>query len=790
MEENQINKLGELPDYMQVIRNYSKHWLWFLLALMITIFAAYTYLRYATPKYAAKAKIQIIEEQGAGSELGVFQDMDFLSGENKVEDEIEIINSRSNFIEVVNKLRTNISIIHIGNIKSSELYDKSPVTVSFISPDSVISNRRVEFYVHLDSENTYTYKESLDESGQVIAFGKNVSTPLGEAVITPNVDNFPRYKNATLEIKVRPVAVIAEEYRNKTIISPADKQSNILNLSYDDPVQQKAIDILSELIRTYNENAVADRKAIADKTSLFIEERIDFIYNNLSTVDESEEDFRTKRGLTNIESESDINLSLGADMQRELNNTATQLNIASSMREIVEEEGQYDLLPANIGLSDPTISSTTAKYNQLISERNRLLKSSNEKNPIIVNLDQEINGLKRIMKSSLNGMIQNLNMQASGLNRQQSRLNSRIYSTPKNQRALRDITRKKETTESLYLYLLQKREEAQITFASSKPKSKIVDRAYAPSEFPTSPKPIIVYLGAILLGFIVPFSVIFVRSILDNKVHSRASLEKVIGDIPVLGELPKTKRVNQRSIKKNDRSVLAESLRIISSNLDYVLNKGSSKKKNIIFITSSIPGEGKTFVASNLAMILAGSNSKVLLIGADIRNPQINNFFTDQEIDKKKRKNDILGLTDFLYNEELAFDDIRNTINVYDESIDIIYSGKVPPNPGELIKSDRIKFLIETASSKYDYVIVDTAPVMVVSDTLRISKYSDHTIYVTKAGITEIKLLEYPIKLERDGQLKNLSFVVNGVKGSNLGYYGKYGYGYGTNKKRWWKSKS
>ena len=787
MEEYQNNRLGELPDYMQVIRNYTKHWLWFLLSLVMAIFTAYTYLRYATPKYAAKAKVQIIEEQGAGSELGVFQDMDFISGENKVEDEIEIINSRSNFIEVVNKLRTNISYVVIGKVKNSELYDKSPVTVSFISPDSIISNRRAEFFIDLDSENTFTYKKSLDETGQVIDFGKNVATTLGDVVITPNLDNFDRFKKSTIIVKVIPITVIAEEYRNKTIISPADKQSNILNLSYNDPVQQKAIDILSELIHTYNENAIADRKAIADKTSLFIEERIDFIYNNLSTVDETEEDFRTERGLTNIESESDINLSLGADMQREMNNTATQLNIASSMRNIVEEEGDYDLLPANIGLSDPTISSTTAKYNQLVSERNRLLKSSNEKNPIIVNLDQEINGLKSIMKSSLSGMIQNLNLQASGLSRQKSRLNSRLYSTPKNQRALRDITRKKETTESLYLYLLQKREEAQITFASSKPKSKIIDKAYAPSEFPASPKVPIIYLGALLLGIMAPFSIIFLRSMLDNKVHSKSNLEKVIGDIPVLGELPKTKKISQRSIKKNDRSVLAESLRIISSNLDYVLRKGSSKKKNIIFITSSIPGEGKTFFSSNLATILANSSNKVLLIGADIRNPQINNFFTDQDIDKKKRKNNSLGLTDFLYNEELSFNDVKNTIVVHDENIDIIYSGKVPPNPGELIKSERIKILMDEASSKYDYVIVDTAPIMVVSDTLRITKYSDHTIYVTKAGVTELKLLEYPIKLEREGQLKNLSFVVNSVKGSNLGYYGKYGYGYGDNNKKWWK---
>ncbi|WP_289040644.1 tyrosine-protein kinase [uncultured Zobellia sp.] len=786
MEEYQSTGLGDLPEYREVIRTYTRHWPWFLLAICLCFLLAYTYLRYATPKYEGRAKIQIVEEDGAGTELSLFQDMDLLSGENKVEDEIEIINSRSNFIEVVNKLRTNISVVLIGNIKNSELYDKSPIAVSFISSDSVISDKRSEFYIELSSDDSYTFKESIDESGTQVSFGKNVKTPLGEAVIVPNVENFKRYKGATLLIKIRPVAEVAEEYRSKAIISPIDKASNILNMVYKDPIQQKAIDILSELIRTYNENAVSDRKAIADKTSLFIEERINSIYDNLSNVDETEEDFRTERGLTNVESESNINLSLGADMRRELNNNATQLNIAQSMRDIIEEDEEYDLLPANIGLADPAISNTTAKYNQLVSERNRLLKSSNEKNPIIVNLDQEINGLKSIMKSSLNSSIKNLQLQASGLNRQQSRLNSRISSTPKNQRALRDITRKKETTESLYLYLLQKREESQIAYASSKPKSKIIDKPYGPSEFPISPKPLIVYLGAFLMALVFSFSVIFLQSMLDNKVKNRASLEKIIGDFPVLGELPKTRNKERRSIQKNDRSVLAESMRIISSNLDYILKKGTSNDKNVIFVTSSIPGEGKTFFSSNLAMILADSQNKVLLIGADIRNPQINNFFFEHSNDNVKSKKRI-GLTDYLHNEELSVSDVITTMDVNEGNISIIYSGKVPPNPGELIKSKRIELMMKEVSGMYDYVIVDTAPIVVVSDTLRLSKYAEHTIYVTKAGVTELKLLEYPIKLQKEGQLKNISFIVNAVKGSHLGYYGKYGYGYGESRKKWWK---
>ncbi|NAS11509.1 GumC family protein [Poritiphilus flavus] len=786
MEEYSRNQLAELPDYKEVVRRYTKHWIWFALAIALGISCSYVYLRYATKKYAAKAKIQILPERGAGQELNIFNEMDLLTGEeNVVEDEIEIINSRSNFIEVVNRLKTNIRIVHLGNIKNSEIYPNSPIQLNFISPDSVINNKEIDFYVELDTEATFRYRGSENGSPQTIAYGKNVVTPLGEVVITPNSEYFKQFKGENLRIEVRPVSRLAEEYREKVLIKPADKVSNVLNLSYNDPVQQKAIDILTELVNVYNENGIADRKAVADKTSNFIEERISSIYENLADVDESEEDLRTLRGLTNIESESNINLNVSASTQRELSNVNTQLNIAESMKGIVDNETDFGLLPSNIGLSDPTIANATTKYNQLIAERNRLLKSSNEKNPIIVNLDQEITGLKRIMQSSLEGMIDNLNLQASGLNQQQSRLNYRIYSAPKNQRALRDITRKQETTESLYLYLLQKREEAQIAYASSKPKSKVIDLAYAPSEFPTSPKPKIIYLGAVLFSVLIPFSTIFIHNLIDNKVHNRLSLEKLVGDIPVLGEVPKTKKQDQRSIKKHDRSALAESFRIIATNLDYVLQNGTNNKHNVVFITSSVPGEGKTFVSSNLSMTLAGIDSRVLLIGADIRNPQITNFFSDQNIYRSKKKPGTPGLTEYLYDKDVTVEDITHPVLVHTETIDLIYSGKIPPNPAELLRSARMEQLIEEVSRKYDYVILDTAPMMMVSDTLRISKFADHTIYVSKAGSTELKLLEYPIRLKREDKLNNLSFIVNGVKKSDLGYYGKYGYGYAQKKKKW-----
>jgi capsular exopolysaccharide synthesis family protein len=381
-------------------------------------------------------------------------------------------------------------------------------------------------------------------------------------------------------------------------------------------------------------------------------------------------------------------------------------------------------------------------------------------------------------------------MQVNTLSGQQAIINSKIYSAPGNERALRDITRQQETTESLYLYLLQKREEAQIAVASTSPKSKIIDYAYNASEFPVAPKRRIVYLASLIIGLLVPFSFIYAKDLLDNKVHNMHTLEKISKDTPVLGEIPKLGKNEEKMVIKEDRSILAEALRILRTNLDYLIKtKHKPGKNNVVYVTSSVPGEGKTFLSTNLSMILASTQKRVLLLGADIRNPKLYTFFMGSQIDKlsKLSKNKDAGLTEYLYDEKLEVEDIVNPMLVHHNTIDVIYSGRIPPNPAELLMSDRLKELIKEVSEMYDYVIVDTAPLMVVTDTLLISDYADHIIYVTRAGITEKKAVEFPIKLRDEGKIKGLSFVVNDVKASNLGYGGKYGYGYGRRQKKWWK---
>ncbi len=778
-------------DLKEVVFKYLKYWKWFIVSSVLALLLAFVYIRYTTPEYSAEAKIQILDDDSAGG-IDLFKELEvFTGGGNEILDEIELISSRSNFIDVVKELDLNIRVLALGNVIDSELYNTSPIKINFIEADSIIDKSNFDFYVVPMSSTSFGYSEEEDKPTKAFSFGKNISTPIGDIVITPNQKYFNKYKTKKLRVVIEPIGRVAQRYRNKISVTDIDKTSSILNISLTDPIKDKAKHIIQSLIRTYNLNAIEDKQIIADKTSNFINERIADISSSLTSVDQSAEDFKTEKGVTDIASEARINLNVGVANQQELASARTQLNIAASMSEMIDQQESLDVLPTNIGLSDPTIASTTARYNQLVLERQRLLKSSNEKNPIIVNLDEEIQGLKQSMQSSLNSTVNNLGLTVNSLSGQQARFNSKIYSSPKNERALRDITRKQETTEQLYLYLLQKREEAQIAVASTTPKSKTVDEAYSPSDFPVSPKKPLIYLASLILGMLIPFSYLYVNDLLDNKIHNMYSLSKLANNVPVLGELPRLSKKEQKLVIKEDRSVLAESLRIIRTNLDYLIKTRDEKKgkNNVIFVTSSVPGEGKTFLSSNLSMILASTNKKVLLVGADIRNPKIYSFFSGDDIDKMSKptrsKDD--GLTEYLFNSELESKDIITPMLVHNNTIDVIYSGRIPPNPAELLMSKRMKELFSEVSEMYDYVIVDTAPLMVVTDTLLISEYGDSLIYVTRAGVTENKAIEFPLKLQKEGKINGLSFVVNDVSASNLGYGGKYGYGYGKSTKKWWK---
>lgn len=777
-------------DLKEMLAAYTKHWKWFVLSALAALAMAMLYIRYATPQYAAKAKIQIVENQDSGSELSAFQDLDlFGGGKNKVEDEIEILNSRSNFIEVVKSLDLNLQVTALGNVKDTEIYTDRPFKVNFIENDSIIHNSDFTFFIELSSDTNFGYSLERDSPLKMYSYGKNIPTGVGGMVITPNIPHFKKYKGQKLKVSVKSIFRVAQGFQSKIVVAVADKFSNIINISLNDPVQQRAVDILNTLIINYNRNAVENKKAVADKTAKFINDRITSISSSLTEVDKNAEDLLTDKGMTGGGMEVGAAVQVSAASRQQLDAARNQLEMVSGLKNYVAGEDGYETMPV-VDIGNGAISSTQAKYNEIVAERNRLLKSADERNPIVVNLNEQLDQLKATMQSSLAAMENNVGMTVGTLQNQMGRIQGTIYSAPENQRLLTDITREQQTQANLYLYLLQKREESQIAAASSPAKSEVIDDAYLQSKTPVSPKRSIIYLASLILGLLIPFSIIYGNDLLDNKIHNKSGLEKLVQDVPVLAELPRLSKKDEVLVRKEDRTVLGESLRILRTNLDYIINSKKTGKNNLIFVTSSVPGEGKTFLSSNLAMIFANTNKKVLLVGADIRNPKLYTFFTSKDVDKlgkKPTRHKDAGLTEYLYDETLNSRDIINSMLVHTNTIDVIYSGKIPPNPSELLMSDRLKSLFQEVSESYDYVVVDTAPLMVVTDTLLISKYADHMIYVTRAGMTESRVIEFPLKLKEEGKLKGLAFVVNDVKDSNLGYGGKYGYGYGKTTKKWWK---
>jgi capsular exopolysaccharide synthesis family protein len=776
-------------DIKKAITTYLKQWKWFALSCIICICLAYVYLRYTPPQYNASAKIMLVDENAKSNPAGeILKDLSKISlpNEMEIEDEIQVLGSRTMIQGVVQSLDLNKQFFNQGRIYNSEFYpnQSAPIKINYIASDSIINNSKFSFRVQIVSETAFNfiYTPTLgDEISMKCFFGKNINSPVGDLVITPNTQKISNLINQSIIIQINPVYKVAELYRKRIKLSLADKFSSVIDLSLNDYDAKKAKNVLDKLIDDYNRISIEEKNIKSNDIANFIDERVDLMATDLSKVDGKIEQFKTGNKLTDISSEAELFLNQNAQTEQELAMSQTALNMVNYMENQISDD-TYSRIPSNVGLDDGGINSIASKYNELLNERDRLLKSSNEKNPIIVNLDQELNNLKNGLRQSLKNSSKTISLKIRNLENQSARMNSKIYAVPGQIRKSRDIEREQGIKESLYLYLLQKREEATISLVGNSPNARIIDNADS-TNIPVSPNKRIIYLASIIIGCSIPFAFFYVKEMLDTKIHNKEDLENIINNIPVLGEIPKlNNRKGDLLVKLNDRSVLSESFRLIRTNFDYV-QKGRSTKdyNNVIFVTSTIHGEGKSFFSMNMALTIANTNKSVLLIGADIRNPQIFSALKT----KRKETRPKIGLTEYLVDKSIVVGKTINEYDINDIKIDILLSGKIPPNPAELLMSDRLKELFDSVSEQYDYVIVDTAPSMMVTDTLLISGFAGHTIYLARAGYTEKQILNFAKDLHSDKKLNGMMLVVNDVNQSNFGYGAKYGY-YGAPEKKSW----
>lgn len=745
------------------LEKYTKNWRWFLVSLGLFFIIGLLYLRYATDIYNVKASIKIANtnnrQNNPLSEANQMNDYGLFSRQtNSVDDEIEVIKSRELINNVVKDLNLNVQYFIKGNIRSLELFKNPPVTVNFFSNDSIIKNIDTTLTLHVDSKTEFTFENTSEK----LNFGDKISTGFGDIVITPHFDTEEMQVDKDVTIKISPIEKVAAYYNKKIKISAAGEESSIVDFSLDDPEPDKGVAIINKLIDEYNQHVIDAKKEVVRITSEFINNRLQVVSAELSEVDLTAEYVKQNNRLTDLSSQSSIFLQSERDIQARQVATSTQLQLVDYMENYLDSHSSNgDLIPANMSFEDNSISEITQRHNDLVIQRNKILKNSSEINPVVVNLDEQISNLKQNLRASLRNIRSSNEIRLQSLNQEGSKISSKIYSAPKKERQFRDLKRQQDIKESLYLYLLEKREESAITHGVTSPNAIIVDNAFA-SVLPVWPKKAVIFVGVIILGFIFPILFFYIKSIFDTKIRTKSDVTKNF-TVPFLGDIPKSTS-KETLVKKVDYSPKAEAFRLLRTNIDFMLSNIPSEEGKVIFVTSTTSQEGKSHTSVNLSKSLSFSGKKVLLLETDIRVPKANKYMA------VKNKT---GLTDYLIINKMK---LSEAIESVDDNLDMLPSGTIPPNPAELLMSNKMDTLFKNAKKEYDYIIVDTAAVGLVTDTLIISKYADMVIYVVRANYLSKQDLSIAETMHQEKRLPNMAILLNGVT-SKKGY----GYGYGKN---------
>jgi capsular exopolysaccharide synthesis family protein len=784
MQKSLYKKENELRNTLDL---YTSKWKHILIFLILSIGCAFLYLRYATYQYQTTASIKIQEDKKSNpmNEISALQSFGVFSTDfGKIEDEAQILKSRTLIEQVVKDLKLNMSFFVKGKIKDQEVYLNPPININFFESDSIIHQIDTTLYVKFVSDNKFTLSGyntnelielNSNEGISEHSFGDKINTSLGDIIITPNLGNYGAENGRYIKIKLTPINEVIELLIEKIKIQTTIN-SKIIKFSLNESSVNKAEHIINKLIEKYNEDVVDDKEEIIKITSNFISSRLEVVANELEQVDLTAENMKQTNRLSDLGAQSSIFLQSEKENEAKLVATTNQIQIVDYMSDYLSSNNDNgDLLPANVGIADNGVAQLTNSHNELVLQRNRILKNSSEKNPTVINLNNQISALKDNLNKSLASIKSANEITLESLNKVDASINSQIFSAPKKERQFRDISRQQSIKESLYLYLLQKREETAISLGMSAPNAKIIDYAFS-SALPVSPLKSITYLAAIMLGLFLPISFIYLLDLIDTKVHTRADIEKIVS-APFIGDIPmSSSKKKDRLVAKVDYSPKAEAFRMLRTNISFTLKDKKDKSTNTIFVTSTTSKEGKSHTSINLARSLSFSNLKVLLIETDIRVPKVEDY-----INEKGEK----GITDFINDENLSIEDVTITTND-NEFLDIIPSGTIPPNPSELLMSDRVKSLFESVKNNYDYIIVDTAAVGLVTDTLLISQFADMFIYVVSANNLDKRQLHVAQTMYDEKRLPNMTILLNGTK-KKSGY--GYGYGYGGDqlKKKWYQ---
>ena len=789
MIDERKDKLGEQSEeqvnIQELLFRYMIHWPWFVISIIICIACAWGYLRLTTPIYNISATVLIKDEKKGGgasmsSDLEKMGLEGFVSSSSNVDNEIEVLRSKSLAREVVNNLGLFVTYMDEDEFPSKELYHTSPVLVSLTHQEADKLPGRMEINMILQPTGALGVQITVGEKEYQKQFDKLPAvfpTDEGTVAFFANNDtlsavcpeNITKERHITAFIN-RPFSVL-KEYVNSLSIAPTSKTTSVVVISLENTNTRRGRDYINKLLEMYNINANNDKNEVAQKTAEFIDERIGIISKELGSTEQDLENFKRSAGITDLSSEAQIALTGNAEYEKKRVENQTQINLVMDLQRYMKGN-EYEVLPSNIGLQDAASAGAIDRYNQMLVERKRLLRTSTENNPTIINLDTSIRAMRTNVQATLDATLKGLQITKEDLAREASRYSRRINDAPTQERQFVSIARQQEIKSGLYLMLLQKREENAITLAATANNAKIIDEALA-DDNPISPKKMLVYLAALVLGVGLPVGVIYLIGLTKFKIEGRADVEKLTS-LPVVGDIPLAdEKTGSIAVFENQNNLMSETFRNVRTNLQFMLENG----KNVILVTSTISGEGKSFISANLAISLSLLGKKVVIVGLDIRKPGLNKVFN---IPKKEH-----GITQYLTNTTANLMDFVQPSDI-NKNLFILPGGTVPPNPTELLARGGLEKAIETLKANFDYVILDTAPVGMVTDTLLIGRVADLSVYVCRADYTHKAEFTLINELAENNKLPNLCIAINGLdlNSRKYGYYygyGKYGkyYGYG-----------
>ena len=760
-------------------------WYWFVLSVGVCLAVAVTYLMWTPKVYERTATVLIKDDKAGSGETALFQDLSIFEGKNNVNNEMIVFKSYSLMAEVVRRLKIDVSYTVKDGIRTQELYTNSPVTLTFMNLEET---QRASLKTKLLPDKKavlWDFKTNGFEDAQQMTVNLNdtVNTPIGRLIVTPTLWYDETGFEQTLTVTKSNFAQVTNDYRRTMTVGLADKQTSVVNLSLRDVSIQRAEDVLNTVIAVYNEDAINDKNIMAVNTEDFINERIIIIEQELGLVDTKITSFKTQHQLTDIQSDAQIALQESSEADRIVSALQSRRTMAEYIRTYLTNPGNStEMIPSNAGIEDINVENQISTYNQTLLKRNRLKESSSERNPVVQDLNNNLNAMRQNITRAIDNLIVNLDIQLRSAKARTERTRARITAVPQQQSEETSIRREQKIKEELYLYLLNKREENALNKAIQENTARIIDAATGAAN-PVVPRTIPVIMAAFLLGLVLPATILYLLMLSDVTVRGRKDLVSVLS-IPFLGEIPFKKMKGKSNaediaVRENGRDPISEAFRIIRTNMEFMRVKQDNLK--VIMITSANAGSGKTFVASNISASLAMTGKKVMLIDMDIRKGTLGKR---KDIDKKIDGVEI-GLTNYLSkiidNVDMLITQDKNYSN-----IDMISSGPEPPNPAELLLSPRLDELINRLREIYDYIVIDNVPCRMIADAFISNRVADLTLYVIRAGKMDRRMLPDIEQLYHDKKLKNMAILLNAVEaGIKYGYgygYGNYSYGYGNAK--------